>query len=59
MNTIVKTRYKGIKKQNGASMVEYAILLTCMMLIIFTAVKLLGQTTNSFFSTANSTWNSG
>lgn len=59
MSSILKTRDSGIKKQTGATMVEYAILLTCMMLIIFTAVKVLGQKTNTFFSTANSTWTGG
>ena len=43
-------------KEKGASLVEYAILIALIAIVSYAVIAVLGQSINTVFSTANSSW---
>jgi len=52
MNTIKNAMVRLINEDEGASAVEYGLLVSLIAVVIFAAVKLLGQQASNKFNTA-------
>lgn len=52
--TLVAKEIKSAKKQRGATMVEYAIMVSLIAIVCIAVVKALGTKTSTVFSVANS-----
>lgn len=54
MNSIAKQEITIAKTQRGATMVEYAIMVSLIAIVCIAAVQALGTKTSTVFSAANS-----